>query len=86
MTITTADKFYLTHGKKPCCAGCDWWRFYNSSVGECIKSAPVSASERIGMAGIENLSLDIGAGHIFTNRSHVCGDFIDTFDWGSIGK
>lgn len=69
------DAFYAKHG--PCCAGCDWWRFHNSLVGECIKSAPVSANERTAMLGITGVSMDIGAGHILTKRDHLCGDFSD---------
>ena len=73
------DNFYLKNGQ--CCAGCDWWRFHNSLVGECIKSAPVSSDERLSIIGIENHSLNIGAGHILTPREHYCGYFIDTYDW-----
>lgn len=73
------DRFYRDHG--PCCAGCDWWRHYNSVAGECIKSAPVSGAERIAMLGIENPSTEPGAGHIITPRDHVCGEFEDTHDW-----
>lgn len=73
------DAFYRKHG--PCCAGCDWWRFHNSVVGECTKSAPVSAAERTAMIGIESPTMDIGAGHVLTRRDHYCGDFIDTHDW-----
>lgn len=69
------DDFYANHG--PCCAGCDWWRYYSPSVGECIKSAPVSASERLGMIGMESMTLHIGAGHVVTENDHVCGDFSD---------
>lgn len=73
------DKFYQEHG--PCCAGCDWWRFYNSVVGECTKSAPISGEERYSMIGIERLSMESEPGHIITVRGHVCGDFKDDFDW-----
>jgi hypothetical protein len=72
------DAFYHEHG--PCCAGCDHWRFINSSVGECRKSAPVSAQERWAMVGIHS-SLDAGAGHVMTPRHHHCGDFADTYAW-----
>ncbi len=74
------DRFYINHGK-PCCAGCDWWRFFNAVVGECSKSAPVSAEDRIGMLNIQLSSCNIDAGHIMTKRDHVCGDFIDTYKW-----
>lgn len=73
------DAFYHTHGK--CCAGCDWWRYINSSVGECTRSAPVSGGERVGMLGMTGCSLKLGAGHVLTRRDHVCGDFKDEYDW-----
>lgn len=73
------DDFYRARG--PCCAGCDWWRWINSHIGECAKAAPVAASDRVGMLGITGLSLEIGAGHPFTRRDHRCGDFIDTHGW-----
>lgn len=76
------DRFYMKHG--PCCAGCDHWRSYNSTAGECIKSAPVAGRERMAMLGIEMVSLTAGAGHAFTKRDHVCGEFADTFDWSSL--
>ena len=69
------DAFYKNNG--PCCAGCDWWRWHNSLVGDCTKSAPVSSSERVSMLGITGASLEIGAGHIMTRREHICGDFVD---------
>lgn len=78
------DKYYRVHKQgKPCCAGCDHWRWYNIVVGECTKSAPVSAHERWSMIGIRSASLHDDAGHIMTPRDHSCGDFIDTYDWGS---
>ena len=70
------DKFYKDNG--PCCAGCDWWRWYNSVLGECTKSAPVSAEERHAMLNMEFCSMQLGAGHILTRRDHLCGDFIDS--------
>lgn len=75
------DKFYIAGGKKPVCAGCDWWRFYGATVGECTKSAPVSAKERLAFIGMESISINVGAGHVITPRHHSCGDFIDTYDW-----
>ena len=69
------DAFYAKHG--PCCAGCDWWRHYNSLVGECIRSAPVPGADRVAMLGIESPSLQPGAGHVMTQRWHHCGDFRD---------
>lgn len=76
------DAFYFKHG--PCCAGCDFWHHLNSSVGECAKAAPVSGEQRAAMFGITGCSLNPGAGHPFTPRDHHCGDFRDTFDWGSL--
>ena len=70
------DAFYAKHG--PCCAGCDYWRYYNSIVGECTKSAPVSGAERWSMIGIASASIPLQAGHIMTERGYVCGDFSDT--------
>lgn len=75
------DKFYLNHGK-PCCAGCDCWLPHNSVAGECTKTAPASGEERLSMLGMESLSANVGAGHIFTLRDHSCGQFVDTYDWG----
>lgn len=76
------DRFYWSHG--PCCAGCDWWRHFNSSVGECLRSAPVAEKERWAMIEINDWSLLTGAGHVITPREHRCGDFADTFDWTSL--
>jgi hypothetical protein len=76
------DQFYWSHG--PCCAGCDWWRHFNSLVGECLKSAPVGEHERWAMIGIEYSSLWSGAGHVATPRDHHCGDFRDNFDWSTL--
>jgi hypothetical protein len=76
------DRFYWERG--PCCAGCDWWRAYNSSIGECTKSAPVSGLERWAMIGIYNCSLQLGSGHAITRREYVCGQFKDEFDWASL--
>jgi hypothetical protein len=76
------DRFYWQRG--PCCAGCDWWGHINSLVGECHKSAPVSAAERVAMLGISNCSMSFGAGHVMTRREHHCGDFKDEFDWPSL--
>lgn len=69
------DDFYKKNGE--CCAGCDFWRWYNSLSGDCIKSAPVSGKDRISMSGIYGLSLESCAGHVVTNRAHVCGAFRD---------
>lgn len=75
-TQAVVDKFYRDHG--PCCAGCDWWRWYNSAVGECIRTVPVAGAERYAMLGISWTSYPLKAGHIMTPREHVCGEFLDT--------
>ena len=76
------DTMYARHG--PNCAGCDWWRWLNSAVGECLASAPVAAHERSGIIGISHSSLPAEAGHVFTPARHHCGDFKDAFDWSSL--
>lgn len=75
-TQNAIDSFYLNHGD--CCAGCDHWRWFNSVTGECIRAAPVSGSERLGLISVSSVSVNIEAGHIMTNRDHVCGDFFDS--------
>ncbi len=77
------DAFYWSHG--PCCAGCDWWQEVRAGrVGLCTKSAPVASEQRAHMIGIERHSLHLGAGHVFTQRAHHCGDFKDDFDWSRL--
>ena len=70
------DAFYERHG--PRCAGCDWWRWHNTLVGECIKTVPVSGSERYALLKITSSSLPLEVGHIMTPREHYCGEFRDT--------
>lgn len=78
----SVDRFYMQNG--PCCAGCDWWRHYNSSVGDCTLSPPVGSEERSAMIGISNASIAPGAGHVMTLRDHKCGSFKDGFDWSTL--
>jgi len=73
------DKFF--HDNGPCCAGCDWWRWFSVYAGECTKSAPVSSNERLAMLDITWITLPPESGHVLTLRHHVCGDFKDTYDW-----
>lgn len=70
------DDFYRRTG--PCCAGCDFWRWHNSVVGDCTRSAPVSGADRIAMLGMDFSSLDPGAGQVMTRRDYHCGEFRDT--------
>lgn len=67
------DRFYARHGK--CCAGCDFWSWHNPVVGD---------YERMALLGMKGFSRPPEAGHIMTNRRHVCGDFVDTFEWESL--
>lgn len=76
------DRFYFENGQ--CCAGCDWWRYVNSVVGECTRTAPVAGIERFAMIGLQAASLSPGAGHIMTMREHHCGEFKDEFDWSAM--
>lgn len=76
------DRFYWSHGA--CCAGCDWWRHMTSMAGECLRSAPVSESERWAMLGVTGSSRATGAGQVVTQRHHCCGAFRDSFDWSSL--
>jgi len=78
------DRFYWANGS--CCAGCDHWRSLNAVAGECTKAAPVPAADRPAMLGMTGVMLHIGAGHPFTPRDHLCGDFRDGFDWSSLPK
>ncbi|MFJ5538603.1 hypothetical protein [Vreelandella titanicae] len=78
-TQRSIDAFYLNHG--PCCAGCDHWRWVNSVAGDCTRSAPVPAEQRMSMLGISGASIKAEAGHIMTQRDHLCGDFIDSYEW-----
>lgn len=74
------DKYYKKNG--PCCAGCDHWQWHNSVSGECTRTVPVAGLDRVSMIGMHDASVKLGAGHIMTPRSHVCGEFLDTYDWG----
>ena len=77
-----ADKFYWSNG--PCCAGCDHWGGFNSLVGECNLSPPVSGAERFAGLGMENVSSVLPAGFALTKRGDKCGRFKDEFDWFSL--
>lgn len=73
-TQAAVDRFYAENG--PCCAGCDWWRWINAGVGECIRHAPNPAHDASAGLGFDFCSLP----RVNTNltvRSHYCGDFED---------
>lgn len=76
------DKYYMENGR--CCAGCDHWRHWGSTVGECTNSKILPECERAHMLDFKNAVYSIGAGHALTKRNHVCGQFKDTFDWKSL--
>ena len=83
-TQNLVDKFYqVTMEGRPCCAGCDSWEWINSVVGDCKKSAPVSAEQRMSMLSMHGLSIRADAGHILTKRDHSCGEFSDSYDWSA---
>ncbi len=73
LTQACLDTYADKHN--PCCAGCDWWRWHNSVVGDCTRTAPLSGAERIAMLGVSRTSFPVPAGHIMTMRDHVCGEF-----------
>lgn len=76
------DRFYMQRG--PCCAGCDWWEHLNPAAGLCTRSPPIPGQERSAALGIENASLNPGAGQALTPREYHCGEFTDSFDWSSL--
>lgn len=81
----TIDAFYWKNG--PCCAGCDWWREIRAGrIGLCTRAAPVAGFQRTELLGITGSTLQIGAGHPFTQRGHHCGDFKDDFNWEYAGQ
>lgn len=72
----------MDNGK--CCAGCDHWHTDEGIIGTCHNSKIIPDKERAAMLGMQNLTLDIGAGHAITPREHVCNNFKDDFDWQSL--
>lgn len=38
------------------------------------------------MLGGHGYSMQVGDGHIFTRREHLCGEFVDTYDWPPDGQ
>jgi len=76
------DRFYMQRG--PCCAGCDWWEHLNPAAGLCTRSPPIPGQERSAALGIENASLNPGAGQALTPREYHCGEFTDSFNWSAL--
>jgi len=66
-----ADKHAL------CCAGCDFWRWINSVVGECVRHAPNPAHDAAAGLGIHGFSAG-PVSSMLVKRDHWCGDFVDT--------
>lgn len=71
------DDFYKNNGD--CCAGCDYWRWFNSRVGECVRFPPNQSHDAAAGLGMECCSLQSTAN--MTSREHWCGEFKDTYDW-----
>jgi hypothetical protein len=69
------DAYADKHG--PCCAGCDFWRWINTGVGECIRHAPDPSHDAAGGLGVNACSLPPSS-TMLTRRDHWCGDFEDT--------
>jgi hypothetical protein len=72
------DSYYHAHG--PCCAGCDFWRWINSRVGECVRMPPNQSHDAAAALGMLGSSLRSTSN--LTTREHWCGEFRDTHDWG----
>lgn len=69
------DAFYAKNG--PCCAGCDFWRWINTAVGECVRHAPDPSHDAAGGLDIQGWS-GPPSSTMLTKREHWCGDFQDT--------
>lgn len=68
------DAFYAKNG--PCCAGCDFWRWISTLVGECVRHAPDPSHDAA--VGLNMLSSSLGSSStMLTKRDHWCGDFRD---------
>lgn len=65
-----ADKF------GPCCAGCDFWRWINTAVGECVRHAPDPSHDAAAGLGLHGVSLGKSS-TMLTKRDQWCGDFSD---------
>lgn len=76
-TQAYVDAFYKKNG--PCCAGCDWWRWLNSVVGECTRYAPNPAHNAAEGLGMHAPTIQCSAN--LTKRDHICGEFKDEYPW-----
>lgn len=75
MSQQHVDAFYAKHG--PCCAGCDFWRWINTRVGECIRMPPNQSHDAAAGLGFDFCSLPRSTSNLTAN-SHLCGEFRDT--------
>lgn len=77
-TQEVVDEYYLKSG--PCCAGCDYWRWVTSLVGECVRFSPNQSHDAAAGLGMDNCTLPRSTTNL-TKRERLCGEFVDTFDW-----
>ncbi len=56
-------RLYWSHGA-PCCACCEWWWHFNSSIGECLRIPPVGEAERWAMIGSRFSCVEDDARHL----------------------
>lgn len=82
-TQEAIDAFYWSNG--PCCAGCDWWQWHNSQIGDCTATPPsMSGEDRLAFLGMTNCTAPTSPGHTLTKRDYHCGAFVDNFPWASL--
>jgi hypothetical protein len=71
------EGFYVKHGK--CCAGCDNWRYFSATIGECVKSNLMGHEDRISLLGFKLYTgPKVEAEHAITPRDFLCGNFHDS--------
>lgn len=70
----SVDAFYASNG--PCCAGCDYWRWINPIVGECVRFPPNQHHDAAEGLGLQHCSLPRSTSNL-TKRNHWCGEFKD---------
>lgn len=74
MSQQHVDAFYAANG--PCCAGCDFWRWVNSLIGECVRFPPNRSHDAAAGLGMTGCSLSRSTANL-TRRDHWCGEFRD---------